>query len=67
MCDGMREPPRPGTELYTYWREQPFPVIHEERDITIGDWTLRVRILKVKESKYMKDANVRHVSMTVIG
>jgi hypothetical protein len=64
MCDAMTEPPRPGVELYTYWPDEHVPVEGDECDLSIGDWTLRVRINKVKDSVL---ADKVHVSMTVIG
>jgi hypothetical protein len=65
MCDAFTEPPRPGTELFCYWREDPIPVVGEDRDFKMGDWNLRIRILRVKDSTYAPDR--KHVTMEVIG
>lgn len=65
MCDGMREPPRPGADLFTYWREQPVPDVGDVVDLPLGDWLIRVRITKVKDSEYVPDH--KHVSMIVVG
>lgn len=65
MCDRMTEPPLPGTELFCFWREEPTPIEGECRDLEMGDWNLRVRILRVKDSTYAPDR--KHVTMEVIG
>ena len=41
------------------------PTEQEERDFDLGEWTLRVRILKVKDSHYAPGR--KHVTMKVIG
>ena len=65
MCDGMREPPRPGTDLYTYWSHGPVPAEGDVVDLPLGDWLIRVRITRVKDSKYVADKS--HVTMIVVG
>ena len=66
MCDGIRERPRPGAELFCFWQEEgPIPEEQEERDFDLGEWTLRVRILKVKDSHYAPGR--KYVTMEVIG
>jgi hypothetical protein len=65
MCDAMTEPPRPGTELFCFWNEDTIPVVGESREFKMGDWTLFIRILKVKDSKWAPDRT--HVTMEVIG
>lgn len=64
MCEAMTEPPEPGTILGCYWREDPIPAEGEERTFEIGDWSLFVRIIKVKDSIY--DLGETHVTMEVI-
>jgi hypothetical protein len=65
MCDAITEPPLPGTELFCLWREDPTPIEGEQRNLTLGDWNLLVRILRVKDSKYAPGR--KHVTMEVIG
>lgn len=65
MCDAMREPPRPGTELFCFWHEEPIPIEGENRDLELGQWSIPVRILKVKDSTYAPGR--KHVTMEVVG
>jgi hypothetical protein len=65
MCDAMRERPQSGTELFCFWKEEPMPVVGEQRNLQLGDWDLLVRILKVKDSVYAPDR--KSVTMEVIG
>jgi hypothetical protein len=65
VCDSMREPPQSGTELFCYWHDEPIPVEGEQRNIELGDWTLLVRILKVKDATYAPGRI--HVTMEVLG
>lgn len=60
----MTEPPRPGAELFCYWRDEPIPIEGEQRDFELGDWKLLVRIVKVKDSIYKP--GVKQVTMEVI-
>lgn len=64
MCEAMTEPPRPGAELFCYWRDEPIPIEGEQRDFELGDWKLLVRIVKVKDSIYKP--GVKQVTMEVI-
>jgi|RhiMetStandDraft_4_1073278.scaffolds.fasta_scaffold27670_4 hypothetical protein len=65
MCDAMREPPQSGTELFCFWKEEPIPVVGEQRNLQIGDWDILVRIVRVKDSTYAPDR--KHVTMEVLG
>ena len=65
MCDGMREPPSPGTTLFCFWHEEPIPAEGEQRDLELGDWIMPVKILKVKDSIYAPGR--KHVTMEVTG
>lgn len=65
MCDAMTEPPRPGSELFCFWDEDTAPVEGESREFKLGDWTLFIRILRVKDSTYAPGR--KHVTMEVIG
>ena len=65
MCDAMREPPVPGTDLFMYWQFEPYPEVGDECTLPLGAWTLRVRITKVKDAVYYESG--KHVSMIVIG
>jgi hypothetical protein len=67
MCDAMREPPRPGTELFCFWREEPIPEEGEHRDLELGEWKIPVRILKVKDPTYVPMSDCKFVTMEVIG
>lgn len=60
----MTEPPRPGAELFCYWRDEPIPIEGEQRDFELGDWKLLVGIVKVKDSIYKP--GVKQVTMEVI-
>jgi hypothetical protein len=64
MCEVMTEPPEPGTILCCVWRDGPPPEEGEERDLPIGDWTVRVKVTRVKDSWYAK--GFKHVSMEAI-
>jgi hypothetical protein len=64
MCDAMTEAPEPGAILCCVWRDGPPPNEEEERDLEVGDWTVRVRVTRVKDSWYAK--GFKHVSMEVI-
>jgi hypothetical protein len=65
MCEAMTEPPRPGAILCCTWRDLgPVPDEGEERDLPLGDWTVRVKVTRVKDSWYAK--GFKHVSMEVI-
>jgi hypothetical protein len=64
MCERMTEPPGPGTILCCTWRDGPAPDEDEERDLPLGDWVVRVKITRVKDSTYAP--GFKHVSMEVI-
>jgi hypothetical protein len=65
VCDAMREPPRPGVQLFCHWREEPIPKEGETQNLELGDWTIPVRILKVKDSDYYPEC--KFVTMEVVG
>jgi hypothetical protein len=64
MCERMTEPPTPGSILCCTWRDGKAPDEGEERDLPLGDWTVRVKVTRVKDSSYAP--GFKHVSMEVV-